>query len=66
MKKNIALCCFLLVHYISFCQNKDTVAIIPGQNILMSDKMKSYKLKYDFISYKEGIEKIIGGLKTNL
>jgi hypothetical protein len=29
----------------------------------MSDKMKSYKLKYDFISYKEGIEKKIGGLE---
>jgi hypothetical protein len=63
VKKNITLCIFLATNFISFCQNKDTIIIIPGENILMSHKIKSYKLQYDFISSKDGVEKIIGGLE---
>lgn len=63
MKKNIVLCIFLFICSISFSQNKDTVVITPGHNFLVYDKIKSYKLKYDFISYKEGVEKKVGGLE---
>ncbi len=39
------------------------VTIVPGSNFLRGYKIKDYKIKYDFISYKDGIEKKVGQLE---
>lgn len=63
LKTNMALCFSLFIHFFSLGQNKDTLIITPGNNSLNTDKLKNYKIKYDFFSYKEGVENKIGELE---
>ena len=65
MKFTSAIFCILLLNSVSFCQNRDTVLIIPGDRILKSNKLKNYRMQYDFIGYKDGVETKIGGIEDN-
>lgn len=65
MKLRLALCLFSLIHSISYGQNKDTILILPGHKFLQLSQLRDYNMKYDFFSYKEGVETIVGGLEDN-
>jgi hypothetical protein len=65
MKLNFSICLFLLIHSFADGQTKDTILIIPGHKLLQSNSLTDYHAKYDFISYKEGVEKIVGGIEDN-
>jgi hypothetical protein len=65
IKMVLAVFIFLFSFSSSFCQNTDTVLIIPGHPSLQSSQLKDYTAKYDFISYKDGVEKPVGGLEDD-
>lgn len=65
MKPRLLLFIFLCIHSLAYCQHNDTVLILPGSKFLQSDQLKDYTMKYDFVSYKAGVETVVGGLEDN-
>jgi len=65
MKHTLVIFLFVLLHSGSYSQSGDTVFIVPGDNFLQSAQLTDYKIKYDFILFKNGTETKVGGLEDN-
>lgn len=66
VKCSLSIMLALLLQLVTNAQHVDTILIVPGSDLLQTTLLQNNQQKYDFISFKSGVETIVGGLEENL